>query len=93
MPQAEADAAQLVDPAAAGRAVPAVARQFSAASTAANGGDAGWLTASELAPEVRAGRRPAAPGRALQADPDVKDGVYIIFLRDKHAGGAPSWSP
>jgi peptidyl-prolyl cis-trans isomerase SurA len=63
-----------------------VARQFSAAATAANGGDAGWVTAGELDPEVQTaldGMRPGTLSGAIQ----VKDGVYIVSLRDRQAGG------
>jgi peptidyl-prolyl cis-trans isomerase SurA len=63
----------------------AVARQFSAAPTAANGGDAGWLTQSQLPQEVRDGIDGLAPGQ-LSAPIAVKDGVYIILLREKRAG-------
>lgn len=63
----------------------AVARQFSSASTAANGGDAGWLTGSQLPPEVRVVVEQMRPGSLSQPIP-VRDGVYIIVLRDKRAG-------
>lgn len=63
----------------------AVARQFSAAPTAAQGGDAGWLTQSQLPAEVRAGIEGLSPGQ-FSAPIPVKDGVYIIQLRDKRAG-------
>lgn len=63
----------------------AVARQFSAAPTAANGGDAGWLTQSQLPEEVRKGIEGLSPNQ-LSAPIAVKDGVYIILLRDKRAG-------
>jgi len=63
----------------------AVARQFSAASTAANGGDAGWLTDSQLPPEVRDAVESLKPGQLSPPIP-VRDGVYIIQLRDKRSG-------
>jgi peptidyl-prolyl cis-trans isomerase SurA len=68
-----------------GAPFPAIARQFSASSTAANGGDAGWLTASEMPEEVRAAVEQMRPGNLSQPLP-VRDGVYIILLRDKRAG-------
>lgn len=63
----------------------AVARQFSGAATAANGGDAGWLTESQLQPEVRDVVEAMRPGQLSQ--PIVaRDGVYVVYLRDKRAG-------
>jgi len=63
----------------------AVARQFSAASTAANGGDAGWLTQGQLRPELRDVVAQLRPGQL--SDPiAVQDGVYIILLRNKRSG-------
>jgi peptidyl-prolyl cis-trans isomerase SurA len=64
-----------------------VARQFSASSTAANGGDAGWVTAGELDPAVRAAVENLRPG-SLSAPIPVKDGVYIILLRERQSGGS-----
>lgn len=63
----------------------AVARQFSASATAANGGDAGWITAGEMAPEVDAALDQMRPGQLSQPI-QVRDGVYIIYLREKRAG-------
>jgi peptidyl-prolyl cis-trans isomerase SurA len=61
-----------------------VARQFSASSTAANGGDTGWITASQEPPEVAKALEQLRPGQLSQPIP-VSDGVYIIYLRDKQA--------
>jgi len=63
----------------------AVARQFSAAATAANGGDAGWVSPGEMPPEVDAVLEQMRPGQLSQPIP-VRDGVYLIYLRDKRAG-------
>ena len=63
----------------------AVARQFSASPTAAAGGDAGWVTPGEMAPEVDAALEQLRPGQLSQPIP-VKDGVYILYLRDKRSG-------
>jgi len=63
----------------------AVARQFSASATAANGGDAGWVSPGEMPPEVDAALEQLRPGQ-LSAPIQVKDGVYIIYLRDKRSG-------
>ncbi|WP_374658078.1 peptidylprolyl isomerase [Phenylobacterium sp.] len=80
---------QLVTQMQQGAPFPAVARQFSASATAANGGDAGWITAGEMAPEVDAALEQMRPGQLSQPIP-VRDGVYIIFLRDKRSGANAS---
>jgi peptidyl-prolyl cis-trans isomerase SurA len=67
----------------------AVARQFSSASTAANGGDAGWVTDAELKPEVRQAVEQMQKGQ-LSAPIPVEGGVYIVMLRDKHEGSTSS---
>ncbi len=85
MDQATNGAAQLVAQLQQGAPFPAVARQFSASSTAASGGDAGWITQGEMAPEVDAALETLRPGQ-LSAPIPVKDGVYIIYLRDKRSG-------
>jgi peptidyl-prolyl cis-trans isomerase SurA len=63
----------------------AVARQFSASSTAAAGGEVGWVSSGEMPPEVDAAMEEMRPGQLSKPIP-VKDGVFIIFLRDKRAG-------
>lgn len=84
---AMAQATQLVGQLHQGAQFASVARQFSADSTAANGGDAGWLTEGELDPEVRAAVEQMRPG-SLSAPIAVKDGAYIILLRERQAGGS-----
>lgn len=86
MQQAMQGAQQLVAQLQQGAPFPAVARQFSALPTAANGGDAGWISQGELPPEVEAALEQMRPGQLSQPIP-VRDGVYIIYLRDKRAGG------
>jgi peptidyl-prolyl cis-trans isomerase SurA len=83
--QAMGGATQLVSQLQQGAPFSAVARQFSSASTAANGGDAGWLTAAELRPELRPVVQELRPGQLSQPIP-VENGVYIVYLRDKRAG-------
>jgi peptidyl-prolyl cis-trans isomerase SurA len=85
MDQATSGAQQLIAQLQQGAPFAAVARQFSAASTAANGGDAGWLTEAEMAPELRAAVRELRPGQ-LSRPIVVQNGVYIIYLRDKRSG-------
>ena len=85
MDQAMDGANQLVEQLQKGAPFPAVARQFSSSPTAANGGDAGWVSSGELDPaveQVLSGLRAGQLARPIA----VKDGVYIVYLRDKRAG-------
>jgi peptidyl-prolyl cis-trans isomerase SurA len=78
-------ARQLVTQMQQGAPFPAVARQFSAAPTAAAGGDAGWVAAAELPAELQTVVEQMRPGQLSQPIP-VRDGVYIIYLRDRRSG-------
>jgi len=78
-------ARQLVTQMQQGAPFAAVARQFSAAATAAHGGDAGWVSPGEMPAEVDAALEQLRPGQ-LSAPIQVKDGVYIVYLRDKRSG-------
>jgi peptidyl-prolyl cis-trans isomerase SurA len=80
-------ATQLIAQMQQGAPFPAVARQFSASATAAAGGDAGWISPGEMPAEVDAVLEQLRPGQLSQPIP-VRDGVYIIYLRDKRSGGA-----
>jgi peptidyl-prolyl cis-trans isomerase SurA len=57
-----------------------VARQFSALPT-------GWVTDSELSPELRAAVQQMHPGE-LSQPVAVSNGVYIVLLRQKKAGSS-----
>jgi peptidyl-prolyl cis-trans isomerase SurA len=85
MKQAMQGAQQLVTQMQQGAPFPSVARQFSSSPTAAAGGDAGWVSPGEMPPEVDAVLDSLRPGQ-LSAPIPVKDGVYIIYLRNKRAG-------
>jgi peptidyl-prolyl cis-trans isomerase SurA len=78
-------AAQLINQMQQGAPFPAVARQFSGSATAANGGDVGWVSPGEMPAEVDAALEELRPGQMSKPIP-VKDGVYIVYLRDKRAG-------
>jgi peptidyl-prolyl cis-trans isomerase SurA len=80
---------QLVAQIQQGAPFPAVARQFSALPTAASGGDAGWVSVGEVAPQVQQALDQMRPGQLSTPIP-VKDGVYIVYLRDKRAGAGAS---
>jgi peptidyl-prolyl cis-trans isomerase SurA len=82
---AENGAKQLITQMQQGAPFPAVARQFSASPTAANGGDAGWVGPGEMPPQVDAALEQLRPGQ-LSAPIPVRDGVYIIYLREKRSG-------
>jgi peptidyl-prolyl cis-trans isomerase SurA len=78
-------AGQLIVQIQQGAPFPAVARQFSSAATAANGGDAGWVGAGEMPPQVEQALEQLRPGQ-ISRPIVTDDGVYIIALRDKRAG-------
>ncbi|ESQ92486.1 peptidyl-prolyl cis-trans isomerase [Asticcacaulis sp. AC460] len=69
------------------RAAPfqAVARQFSNAPSAAQGGDAGWLVADSVDPAIEAALAAAQPGE-MTPPITTKDGVYIYLVRQKTSG-------
>ncbi len=83
--QAMAGAKQLAQQIKQGAPFAAVARQFSALPTAANGGDAGWLSAGEIPATLESVLATMRPGQV--SDPiQASDGVYLLQLRAKHAG-------
>ena len=89
--EADRNANRLVEQLRAGAGFAAVARQYSRGSTAANGGDIGW---------VRQGTQPVEIERVLAGMPvdAVSDpihtvaGFYIVYLRDRRqlGGGDPN---
>ena len=87
MAQATNGAEQLIDQIHKGAPFAAVARQFSNSPSAASGGDVGWISAGEMAPEVDQALETLRPGQISTPIP-VKDGVYVIYLRDRRAGGS-----
>jgi len=80
-------AQQLVEQMKQGAPFPAVARQFSASATAANGGDAGWISPGEMPAEVDTALEQLRPGQ-LSPPIATDQGVYIIYLKDKRTGGS-----
>ena len=84
MQQAIEGASQLIVQMQQGAPFAGVARQFSSASSAANGGDTGWITAAQTQPEVAKALDQLRPGQLSTPIP-VSDGVYIVMLRDKQA--------
>ena len=84
---AEQGAEQLISQLQKGAPFAAVARQFSNSPSAANGGDVGWISTGEMPPEVDRELENQRPGQLSPPIP-VKDGVYIVFLKDRRAGGS-----
>ncbi len=79
--EARANATRIVEQIRAGANFEAYARQFSEASTAARGGELGWVRAEQLPPEL------AAPVTGMQvgtiSNPiEVPGGYSILLLRD-----------
>lgn len=72
----------------------AVAQQFSACTTAATGGDMGWVRAGELPPELDNAVKNLPPGSVT--NPIPTDGAFMILaVRDKRAAvqqGEKSWT-
>ena len=82
-------AQQLVNQMVQGAPFQAVAQQFSAAPSAARGGDAGWLVQGEVAPQLQTAFDQLQPGQLSQPI-QVDGGVYIIYMRDKRSGSTTS---
>lgn len=80
-------AQSLIDQMQQGAPFASVARQFSSSTTAANGGDAGWITAGQMPPEVDQALDQLRPGQ-LSRPVATQDGVYILYLRDKRSGAS-----
>jgi len=82
MSEAGANAQRIVDQIRNGASFPAYARQFSEASTAAVGGDLGWVRAEQLPDQLSAVVTALNPGQ-ISAPTAVPGGYSIILLLDK----------
>ncbi len=80
--QVLADARRIVDQVRAGASFVAYARQFSEASSAALGGDLGWIRAEQLSPALQ-GIVTALPRGSVSDPVPVAGGVAIVALVDK----------
>lgn len=79
----EANASKIVDQLRQGGSFVAYARQFSEASTAAVGGDLGWIHLPQLKdPQLETVVREMQPGQ-LVGPIGIAGGYWIVFLRDK----------
>lgn len=83
--QMQAGAMQLLEEIGRCRCFPQVARQFSAAPSAAQGGDIGWIAASEMTAEVAAVVQRLEPSQ-VSLPIRTPTGVYIVALRDRREG-------
>lgn len=69
-----------------GQAFSGLARQISASASAVNGGDVGWISASELRhTEVARELSQMQPG-SISRPIQTRDGIYIMLLRDIRRG-------
>jgi len=82
-------ATQLVQQMVQGAPFQNVAQQFSAAPSAARGGDAGWIVAGTVNPTLQAAMDQLEIGQLSRPIP-VEGGVYIIYMRDKRDGASAS---
>jgi peptidyl-prolyl cis-trans isomerase SurA len=80
--QVQANAQRIVEQIRQGAAFPAYARQYSEASTAAVGGDLGWVRAEQL-PDALAQILPTMPTGTLAGPIPVGGGFSILVLIDK----------
>ncbi|WEK58973.1 MAG: peptidylprolyl isomerase [Candidatus Brevundimonas phytovorans] len=89
MQEAVNGARQLVQQMIQGAPFMAVARQFSAAPSAARGGDAGWVVQGSVQPALQQAMETLEVGQLSNPIP-VDGGVYILYMRDKRSGAATS---
>ncbi len=89
MQEAMNGARQLVQQMVQGAPFMAVARQFSAAPSAARGGDAGWVVQGTVQPALEQAMAALEVGQLSNPVP-VDGGVYILYMRDKRSGAATS---
>jgi peptidyl-prolyl cis-trans isomerase SurA len=81
MEQARANANQIIEGIRGGGSFVAYARQFSEASTAAVGGDLGWVRPEQLPEPIAAAMRQMGPGQ-ISSPIAVPGGVSIIAVQD-----------
>jgi peptidyl-prolyl cis-trans isomerase SurA len=82
MPQAMANANKILEALRQGGSFAAYARQFSEASTAAVGGDLGWVRPEQLPEPIAAALRTMSPGQVSNPIP-VPGGVSIVAVQDE----------
>lgn len=82
------NALQILQQARAGASFPALARQFSRGTTAANGGDVGWVQRGTLAEEVERAVAGLQPGQISEPIRTV-GGYLLVALRDRRRIAMP----
>jgi len=86
-PAVRAQAVRLIEEVKAGANFSGLARQFSQAASAANGGDLGWVSAGQVVPEIEAALSRLRVGEI--SDPiRTATGIVILALRDRRQGQA-----
>jgi peptidyl-prolyl cis-trans isomerase SurA len=90
MANAKTRATQIVDRINQGADFKAVARQFSAAPSASQGGDMGWMSQGDMRPEIESAVAKAPAPPAVLPPIESEGGVYIIALTGKRD---PSQAP
>ena len=80
--QAEEAARSIIEQLKAGADFRIAAQRLSSAPTAATGGDMGWVSTSDLSPDL-APAIEAAPGPGLLEPIVVENGVYILYVQNK----------
>ena len=80
--QAMEAASSIVEQLKAGADFRVAAQRLSSAPTSATGGDMGWVSTSDLSPELVPAIE-AAPGPGLLDPIEVENGVYILFVQNK----------
>ena len=80
---------EIVEQLQSGISFPAVARQFSIAPTAAQGGQLGWISADQLNPRLSQVVRQMRVGQ-ISSPILTTGGLYILALADKRVGGSDS---
>ena len=81
MPQAMANANKILEALRGGGSFVGYARQFSEASTAAVGGDLGWVRPEQLPTPIAGALRTLAPGQVSNPIP-VPGGISIVAVQD-----------
>jgi len=81
MPQALANATRILEQLQQGASFPGYARQYSEASTAAVGGDLGWVRPEQLPDPIAAVVRTMGPGQVSRPIP-LPGGVSIVAVQD-----------
>jgi peptidyl-prolyl cis-trans isomerase SurA len=80
---------RLIDQIRGGANFGAVAQQFSQSPSAAVGGDIGWVTSSQLAPEIGGAIDKMKPGE-MSYPIRTPGGYYLLYLRERRKLGQPN---